>query len=78
MLGDTIETVEKHYMPFVREFASASKNSGERRRLEEVAALAPEASSSRTEETKLGAPAPTPSGLMIYLGVFAMASPVDH
>jgi Phage integrase family len=43
MLGDTIETVEKHYMPFVRELRERVRRILENGAgLEEVAAIAPE------------------------------------
>jgi hypothetical protein len=43
MLGDTIETVEKHYMPFVRELRERVRRILENGAgLEEVAALAAE------------------------------------
>ncbi len=43
MLGDTIETVEKHYMPFVRKLRERVRRILENGAgLEEVAALAPE------------------------------------
>jgi len=43
MLGDTIETVEKHYMPFVRELRERVRRIMENGAgLEEVAAIAPE------------------------------------
>lgn len=44
MLGDTIETVEKHYMPFVRELRERVRRILENGAgLEEIAAMAPEA-----------------------------------
>ena len=43
MLGDTIETVEKHYMPFVRELRDRVRRILENGAgLEEIAAMAPE------------------------------------
>ena len=43
MLGDTIETVEKHYMPFVRELRERVRRILENGAgLEEIAAMTPE------------------------------------
>ena len=43
MLGDTIETVEKHYMPFVRELRERVRRILENGAgLEEIAAIAPD------------------------------------
>jgi hypothetical protein len=44
MLGDTIETIEKHYTPFVRELRERVRRILEKGTgLEEVAAMAPDA-----------------------------------